>query len=316
MTAAVEAHDLGRRYGSLVALEGLTFTARGGEIVGVLGRNGAGKTTTIRVLTTILAPTTGCFSVADVPHVRPSELRARIGVLPESAGYPPRQCADEYLRFHARLFGHSRASARATAAALLEEVGLGDRAGALIATYSRGMRQRLGIARALVNEPLVVFLDEPTLGLDPAGQRQVLAHVETMARRRGTAIILSTHLLAEVEEHCSRVLILHHGRVVADGTVAEVARRAAAPRAGRLEVAPGAEQQAMAELGRVPGVATVAQDGDGPGALRVTFAERSEAPLNVAVHALVEAGIELRAFELERARLSDAFLTMTQGARP
>ena len=139
------------------------------------------------------------------------------------------------------------------------------------------MRQRLGIARALVNEPRVVFLDEPTLGLDPAGQRQILATVRAIAGERGATVLLSTHLLAEVEETCSRVLILNRGRVVAQGTVSQVARRAAAPRHVRLRV--------------------TADD-----------AER-------AASALAVAGIAVEATELEGARLSDAFLAMTEGER-
>ena len=151
--AAIEAHGIGKRYGSFVALEDFTIAVQAGEIVGVLGPNGAGKTTAIRVLTTILAPSHGSFAVAGVPHSRPAEVRQRIGVLPESAGYPERQTGEQYLRYHARLYGHSRGSARAVARALLEEVGLSDRSQSLIASYSRGMRQRLGIARALVNQP-------------------------------------------------------------------------------------------------------------------------------------------------------------------
>jgi ABC-2 type transport system ATP-binding protein len=224
----LEADGLRKSYGDITALEDLTYTARAGEIVGFLGPNGAGKTTTIRVLTTILAPTAGSFAIAGVPHTRPAEIRARIGVLPESAGYPEHQTGEEFVRYHARLFGHSRASARATAATLLTDVGLSERAASPIAAYSRGMKQRLGIARALVNEPAVVFFDEPTLGLDPAGQRQVLQLVESIARERGATVVLSTHFLAEVEQTCTQVLILGRGRVVAEGTVAEVARRAAA----------------------------------------------------------------------------------------
>jgi ABC-2 type transport system ATP-binding protein len=226
-TTAVEARGLRKEYGSLVAVEDLTFGVEAGEVLGVLGANGAGKTTAIRVLTTILEPTRGAYAVAGVAHTRPAEIRRRIGVLPESAGYPEQQTGEEYLRYHARLYGHDRRSASAVAAALLTEVGLAERSRSLIAGYSRGMRQRLGIARALVNDPEVVFLDEPTLGLDPAGQREVLALVRRMARERGATVLLSTHLLAEVEEVCTRVLILNRGRVAADGTSQ---RSLAAPR--------------------------------------------------------------------------------------
>jgi ABC-2 type transport system ATP-binding protein len=276
LTVTVEARGVEKRYGSLVAVADLSFEATEGEILGVLGPNGAGKTTAIRVLTTILAPTRGSFAVAGIPHTRPAEIRCRIGVLPESAGYPEHQTGEEYLRYHARLYGRSRAGARAVAAALLDEVGLADRARSLISTYSRGMRQRLGIARVLVNEPLVVFLDEPTLGLDPAGQRQMLAIVRRIAQERGATVLLSTHLLAEVEETCSRVLILNRGRVAALGTVAEVAARAAAPRAARLSIPAADEERAL--------------------------------------RALAAADVTILGFELEGARLSDAFLAMTEAA--
>jgi ABC-2 type transport system ATP-binding protein len=222
----LEAHALTKAYRALVAIEELSFTAEAGEVIGLLGPNGAGKTTAIRVLTTILAPTSGSFTVAGIPHTRPAEIRRRVGVLPESAGYPEQQTGIEFLRYHARLYGHSRASADATAAVLLRDVGLADRQSSPISTYSRGMRQRLGIARALVNDPAVVFLDEPTLGLDPAGQEQIMRVIEGMARERAATVVLSTHLLAEVEEVCSRVLILNRGHLVADGTVAEVTQRA------------------------------------------------------------------------------------------
>jgi ABC-2 type transport system ATP-binding protein len=315
VTPAIDTHGIRKQYGPLVALENLTLVVQPGEVVAVLGPNGAGKTTAIRVLTTILSPTRGSFTVAGIPHIRPAEIRKRIGVLPESAGYPERQTGEEYLRYHARLYGHSRASARAVARALLEEVRLAGRRNSLIATYSRGMRQRLGTARALVNDPEVVFLDEPTLGLDPAGQRQVLGNVRTIAAERGVAVLLSTHLLAEVEENCSRVLILNRGRVVAEGTVSEVARRAAAPRSGRVHVAPEHATRAAAALARAPGIEEVERADGPPGWLNFALAPGryagNGAP-NDAVRALLDAGVTLLAFELERARLSDAFLAMTE----
>jgi ABC-2 type transport system ATP-binding protein len=313
---AVDAEGIGKDYGSLAAVESLSFSIQAGEVLGVLGPNGAGKTTAIRVLTTILAPSRGSFAVAGVPSTRPREIRRRIGVLPESAGYPERQTGEEYLTYHARLHGQTRGSARATVRTLLEEVGLADRRTSLIASYSRGMRQRLGIARTLVNDPDVVFLDEPTLGLDPAGQRQVLAHVRKIARERGAAVLLSTHLLAEVEENCSRVLILNRGRIVAEGTMSEVVRRAAAPRSGRLQVVPEDAERAAAALAAVQGVDRVAVDGR-PGSLTVAFAApgtHETASVNEAVRALLDAGVVLISFQLEGARLSDAFLAMTEVA--
>jgi ABC-2 type transport system ATP-binding protein len=309
----LEARGLKKVYGDMIAVEDLSFTAEAGEVVGLLGPNGAGKTTVIRMLTTILSPTAGSFSVAGISHKRSAEIRQRVGALPESAGYPEQQTGAEFLRYHARLFGHSRDSARSTAAALLAQVGLAERQASRIATYSRGMRQRLGIARALVNEPQVVFFDEPTLGLDPAGQRQVLQLVEGIARERGATVVLSTHFLGEVEDACSRVLILNRGRMVAEGTVAEVTRRAAAPRRGRFRVAPEERDRALSALARVEGLGN-AQPLDGrPDWVAVSLSD-ARPSVSAAVQALADAGISLLAFELEGARLSDAFLAMTEEA--
>jgi ABC-2 type transport system ATP-binding protein len=224
------AERLTKRYGPRTAVDQLSFTVQAGEILGLLGPNGAGKTTTIRLLTTILAPTSGTFSVAGVPSTKPAEIRRRVGVLPESSGYPAQETGWEYLRYHARLFGLDSHTAGERADRLLGEVGLADRARTRIASYSRGMRQRLGIARALVNEPAVLFLDEPTLGLDPAGQARILDLVRDVARRTGAVVVLSTHTLHEVEQLCTRVLILHRGKVLMTGTPEEVTRQAGTTR--------------------------------------------------------------------------------------
>ena len=314
MAAAVEAQGLGRDYGSFVAVDELTFAVQPGEILGVLGPNGAGKTTAIRVLTTILAPTRGSFAIAGIHGRRVSEIRSWIGVLPESAGYPERQTGEEFVRYFARLYGRSRMDARAVAQELLEEVGLADRRRSLVSSYSRGMRQRLGIARAFVNEPRVVFLDEPTLGLDPAGQRQILGTVRRVAADRGVAVLLSTHLLAEVEETCSRVLILNRGRMVAEGTVADIVRKAEAPRKGRIRVPSELVQEAAAACAGVPGVERAEAEGQ-PGWVTVTLASNGQsrdALMNEGLRAVIDASVPVLSFELEGARLSDAFLAMTE----
>ena len=150
---ALQARGLTKAYRGVVAVESLDLEVAAGTILGFLGPNGAGKTTMIRMLSTILRPDAGWFAVADVPQDQPMEIRRRVGVLPESAGYPPGQTGHEWLSFHAELFGRPRDHARATAHRLLAEVGLAERGGSLISRYSRGMRQRLGIARALINDP-------------------------------------------------------------------------------------------------------------------------------------------------------------------
>jgi ABC-2 type transport system ATP-binding protein len=308
---AVEAEELTRRYGALVALDGLTFALDEGRVLGVLGPNGAGKTTAIRMLTTILAPSSGRFAVAGIPGERERDIRARIGVLPESAGYPARESGEEYLAYHARLHGRSSAEARATARRLRGEVGLAERGRSLIQTYSRGMRQRLGIARALVNDPVVVFLDEPTLGLDPRGQRDVLQTVARLASERGVTVLLSTHLLDEVEQVCTDVLILNRGRVAALGAVGDVVARAAAPRSARLRTDPGRCEDAVRVLRCLEAVgAAAAAPGGRPGevAIELSALLGTDAAAAATLAALLDAGLPVAEFSLEGGRLSDAFL--------
>ena len=314
----VEAVRLTKHYGGRSAVEDVSFTASQGDIVGLLGPNGAGKTTTIRLLTTVLVPTSGEFSIAGHPSTSPNEIRRCVGVLPESSGYPAHQTGGEYLRFFARLYGLSRSNARSLAAELLATVGLADRAGSPISTYSRGMRQRLGIARALVNDPVVVFLDEPTLGLDPAGQAQVLDIIRTIAKSRAATVVLSTHLLPEVEDVCSKVVILHHGSVAVAGSVGEVISTALIEQSAELRVPldmverarnvlAGFPNLSVDQLAEQPDVLSLSVDGAGTG-------PGSSELMNAALAAITAAGIPVLRFELEGARLSDAFFKMTSEA--
>jgi len=312
---ALEATGLRKSYGAVVAVDAVDLAVEVGTVLGFLGPNGAGKTTVIRILSTILRADAGEFTVAGVPRADPLEIRRRIGVLPESAGYPLGETGEEWLTYHAQLFGRARVDARAAARRLLTEVGLGDRGRSLISAYSRGMRQRLGIARALVNDPQIVFLDEPTLGLDPSGQRQVLDLVAGIAQEHGVTVVLTTHLLAEVEQVCGRVVILNHGRVVADGTVEEVSRRAAAPRRGVISVPAELRSRAL-ELLTGGGVQAVAVGNDHGGQLELVLPAgvAPEAGAADALSRLLGAGVPVLGFTLEGGRLSDAFLAVTQEA--
>jgi ABC-2 type transport system ATP-binding protein len=314
----VEAMRLTKQYGGRRAVEDVSFTASQGEIVGLLGPNGAGKTTTIRLLTTVLEPTSGEFSIAGYPSTAPTEIRRCVGVLPESSGYPSHQTGGEYLRYYARLYGLSRSQARSVSAELLLAVGLEERSRSPISTYSRGMRQRLGIARALVNNPAVVFLDEPTLGLDPAGQAQVLTIIRGIAKAREATVVLSTHLLPEVEEVCSKVVILNHGTVVASGSVGQVIKTALIEQSAQLRVPLDLVERARNVLAGFRGL-TIDQTAEQPDVLilAVDRPGTDVAPgevMNEVLAAITAAGIPVLRFELEGARLSDAFLKMTSEA--
>jgi ABC-2 type transport system ATP-binding protein len=309
-------NGIAKSFGDVAALRDLSFTAESGEIIGLLGPNGAGKTTAIRILSTILSPSRGSFTLDGIPHTRSVDIRRRIGVLPESSGYPLTWSGNEFLRYYARLFGHSSQSAHQVAASLLQDVGLAARAASPIGEYSRGMRQRLGVARALVNDPQLIFLDEPTLGLDPAGQRQMLELIRDLARRRGATVILSTHFLDEVEEVCSRVMILNRGEVIAEGTISDILQRAA-PATTRLRVPPELQTVALTALTRAEGVTSAAAIDSEQGWLTATFDigwlnQHTQPGMNSALISLTAAEVQVLSFEREGGRLSDAFLALTE----
>jgi ABC-2 type transport system ATP-binding protein len=306
---AIEAEGLSKTYGEVRAVDSFTIAVPQGVVLGFLGPNGAGKTTVIRMLSTMIKPDAGTFAVAGMPSTRPEEVRRRVGVLAESAGFPVGQTGRTWLTYHAELFGLPRTRARAVADGLLADVGLTQQAGAPISTYSRGMRQRLGVARALVNDPQIVMLDEPTLGLDPRGQRQLLHLIRTIATERGVTVMLSTHMLDEVEATCDRVLILHQGKIVADGTIPEVVRRVAAPRRCLLAVPPQHRAIAADRL-RASGIHVT------PNELGLTLElpqQGSNQEASTAVlRPIVDAGIPVTGFTVESGRLSDAFLAVTE----
>ncbi len=309
------AEDLHKSYGPRAALRGLSFTLRAGRIMGFLGPNGAGKTTSIRILTTIMEPDSGRFQVDGISSEHPDQIRRRIGVLPEAFGLPKQMTGIEYVTYFGQLYGRSASAARSHAQALLEEVGLGQRAKSLVGTYSHGMRQRVGIARALVNDPRVVFLDEPTLGLDPAGQEELLGLVRQIAEERSAGVVLCSHMLAEVESVCDDVVILRGGQVVAKGTVSDVIG-GTDRNVVRLRVPERSLDESHRALAAIPGVRNVANANGALGWLRVEVDEPATGDRQVNNHmleALIRAGIPILGFEPEGGRLHDVFLHLTTG---
>ncbi|MFW2340567.1 MAG: ABC transporter ATP-binding protein [Acidimicrobiia bacterium] len=307
---AVLCEDVTVKYGDLVAVDSVSFDVREGEVFGLLGPNGAGKTSVIRALTTIIDPASGRVQVAGSDLTDPSVLRSRIGVLPESNGYPGFETAFEYLRFYGRLFGLPNAKAVDRAKGLLDRFGLGGSSNRLIGTFSRGMRQRLGIARALVNDPRVLFLDEPTLGLDPAGRQDILGHLTGTIRDGGTSVVLCSHLLDDVERVCDRIAILDRGRIVADGTVAEVIAAAGVGGTVQISVSTTDSLRSVAILRDLDGVRHAREVEVRPGVIDVELVE-SEPHANQLLGVLLDAGVEVRGVALEGAHLSEAFLELT-----
>ncbi|HZM25489.1 MAG TPA: ABC transporter ATP-binding protein [Anaerolineales bacterium] len=320
------AEGLQKSYGARHALQGLTFTLKAGRILGFLGPNGAGKTTSIRILTTMMEPESGHFTVDGISSDHPEQIRRRIGVLPENLGFPRQMTGIEYLTYFGQLYGRSPANAREFALALLEDVGMQQRSKSLIGSYSHGMKQRIGIARALINDPVVVFLDEPTLGLDPRGQQELLELIQRIARERGTGVILCSHLLSEIENICDDVVILSSGQIVARGTVAEVVdrvqRNIVLGNALRIQVPPDFVAKATQALkAAIPNVTKVTPIGEMEGWLRVELiesangnSEKSHLINNTILGALIRAKIPILSFEVEGGRLQDVFLHLTEEA--
>ncbi len=221
----IRTRGLTKKYDTLTAVNRLDLEVFPGEIFGLLGQNGAGKTTTILMLLGLSEPTSGEASVMGLdPAWEPREVKRRVGYLPDAVGFYGGMTGRQNLRYTARLNGLRKTEAEAAIAEVLEQVGLADRADDNVETYSRGMRQRLGIADALVKSPDLLILDEPTTSIDPLGVVEILDLLRRLTDERGIAILLSSHLLSQVQSVCDRIGIFASGRLVGIGTVGELAR--------------------------------------------------------------------------------------------
>ena len=221
----LETVQLTKRYGAFVAVDQLDLTLRRGEIFGLLGPNGAGKTTTILMLLGLTEPSYGSVRVLGFdPGRDPLRVKARVGYLPDSVGFYDELTARENLGYIARLNGLARSDAEKRITASIERMGLTEAIDRPVGTFSRGMRQRLGVAELLLKEPEIIIMDEPTLGLDPEAAHNFLKLIREF-KHEGITVMLSSHLLHQVQEVCDRVGLFSHGRMVISGTVAELARR-------------------------------------------------------------------------------------------
>ncbi|MFC9974708.1 ATP-binding cassette domain-containing protein [Spirillospora sp. NPDC127200] len=304
----IQAHGLARTFrtkqGGVEAVRGVDLDVAAGEIVGFLGPNGAGKTTTLRMLTTLLAPTAGTATVAGHDlRADPAGVRRRIGYVAQGGGTDPATPVGEELELQARLYGvPDRAGRIAGLCARLELEGLQARPAA---SLSGGQRRRLDIALGLVHRPPLVFLDEPTTGLDPQSRGDLWEHIRRLRDDEGATVFLTTHYLEEADALCDRVLIIDRGVIVASGSPEELKRRVAGD-VVTLELGEGAERARAALEGR-PAVREATAAG---GTLRLTV-DNGDRELMGLVRALDAAGVELASLHLARPTLDDVFLTVT-----
>ncbi|MCL2453792.1 MAG: ABC transporter ATP-binding protein [Micrococcales bacterium] len=300
MTPAIETRGLVKAFGEHHALDGLDLTVEPGSVFGFLGPNGSGKTTTLRVLLGLARPTAGTAKVLghDAGHPR---IRHVTGYLPDVPGFPAWMTARQVLELYAGVFGLPRDVARRRVGSLLDLAGLAD-VTSKVGAYSRGMRQRLGIAQALVNAPDVLLLDEPTSALDPLGRRSVLDLVAGLRGR--TTVFFSTHILSDAERVCDTVAIVDAGRVVAAGPLDEVREGRTVQR--RLLVETDDPARLRAALADEPWVSAVTE-GTGPGALEVTTAEPERAALGLPA-LVARLGLGLTRLEPVEPSLEDVFV--------
>jgi ABC-2 type transport system ATP-binding protein len=300
----IVAEGLERRFGDLVAVDGVDLLIEAGEVFGFLGPNGAGKSTTVRMLTTLLKPTAGSARVAGFDVVRQAgQVRRAIGVALQDAAIDPLMTGSELVHLQAVLHGIPAKVADQRGADLLERVGLTAAAGRRVGTYSGGMRRRLDLALSLVHEPEVLFLDEPTTGLDPMSRMALWEEVRFLNRERGTTVLLTTQYLEEADQLAGRIAIIDHGRIVKKGV----------PRTLKEEV--GSPTLIVEVEGDLASAAEVLhrfgdeRPGD-PGSLAIGLTDGAQG-LTTVVRALDDAGIAIRHMELNAPTLDDVFAEAT-----
>jgi ABC-2 type transport system ATP-binding protein len=262
----IRTRGLEKRYEDTIAVQPLDLEVRQGEVFGLLGPNGAGKTTTILMLLGLTEPSGGSAEVLGLDPARnPIRVKRHVGYLPDNVGFYQGMTGRQNLRYTTRLNGIERKEAEDRIDGLLAQVGLADAGDNRVETYSRGMLQRLGIADALVKDPLVLILDEPTTSIDPIGVAETLDLVRDLAHNKGVSVLLSSHLLHQVQQVCDRIAIFVKGTVAATGTVAELAGRQQTGAQIQIEVGADGDPEAVATTLRgVPGVVDVARDPHDP----------------------------------------------------
>lgn len=304
----IETQNLSKRYGDLAAVTDLNLTIQDGDIFGFIGPNGAGKTTTMRILVTLLEPTRGKAFIngLDVTR-RGKDVRRLVGYMPDFMGVYDDLKVFEYLEFFAAAFGIERPKRKSIVDGVLELTDLQSKRSAAVDSLSRGMQQRLGLARVLIHDPKVLILDEPASGLDPRARIEIRELLREL-KRMGKTIMISSHILSELEEICDHIGIIEHGRLIFSGTLEGIRPRLGIQSKVRVKVANN-EDKAIELLSALPQIRDVQVIAE---AIVVTFRDGQDSD-GVIARTLVNGGIDLVSLQPEQLKLDEAFLKLTKG---
>jgi len=304
----IETRKLCKSFGNLIAVDNLDLRIEAGDIFGFIGPNGAGKTTTMRILVTLLEPTSGAAFIDGLNVTKQGkDVRRRVGYMPDFMGVYDDLKVFEYLEFFAAAFGIEYRKREAIVNGVLELTDLVSKRSAAVDSLSRGMQQRLGLARVLIHDPKVLILDEPASGLDPRARIEIRELLREL-KRMGKTIMISSHILSELEEICDRIGIIERGQFVFSGTLEEIRPRLGIQSKMRVKVL-GDEKRAIELLSALPQIQQVEVVSD---YLSVTFREGA-ATDGIIARTLVQAGVDLVYLQPEQLKLDDAFLQLTKG---
>ncbi|MCM2276506.1 MAG: ABC transporter ATP-binding protein [Oligoflexia bacterium] len=302
----IQVSHLTKMYGPRTAVQDLSFEVKSGEIVGFLGPNGAGKSTTMKVLTGLMPATSGTANVAgfDV-FEKPLEVKRNVGYLPENPPVYSEMQVEDYLDFAARLHQIPSAATKAAVAGAIEKTGLGDVRKRLIGNLSKGYRQRVGLAQALLHNPKVLILDEPTVGLDPKQIIEIRQLIKSLGGEH--TVILSSHILPEVTATCERIIVINRGKIVAEDTIERLTTRLKKGLIYSMTVR-NPQPAAIDSLRRIPGIKAITAEGARVG---IEIAPGAEEIRDRVVETAVKAGLGVLEFSAERVSLEDVFLQLT-----
>ncbi len=310
LSPSISTSNLSKIYGRFKAVDSLTMNVESGDIFGFLGPNGSGKTTTIRMLCGLVLPSAGKAEIAGFDIIKDGvEIRKIIGLFPESSGFYNWMSAEEYLNYFAALYKINAQIAKKRTKDLLEKVELAGKSHVPIGYYSRGMKQRLGLARTLINDPQIIFLDEPTLGLDPKGQQDIQKILFDLNHDKGITIFLSSHALNEVSSLCKNVAILNRGRLVAQGTIDELRKRVEGSKGLLVTILNSSGAQEA--LSHMPFQVDVKADGK---LIHVTIPETFES-VNGIIDRFEKNGLQIYEIIRQEMNLEEIFIKLTADTR-